>query len=210
LVIPRKGTNTFHVPTTATINPRRKMNITTTKPFADLAAMEATVEAVTAQRELGRVTFTMNSESTGGLTAKTETGPLMQAGVPDESRRGKYTLHSDEPLSLLGTDTAVSPAEYILKGLAGCYVVTLASLAAARNINLDQIRLTLGFDIDLSGFLGIDKSVRKGAEHITVDVELESAGTSQEDLQDLVKALEATSPIRDTLANPVKVTTTLI
>ncbi|MEV4954018.1 OsmC family protein [Paenarthrobacter nitroguajacolicus] len=57
---------------------------------------------------------------------------------------------------------------------------------------------------------GIDKSVRKGAQHITVDVELESAGTSQEDLQDLVKALGATSPIRDTLANPVKVTTTLI
>ncbi|MFP3600219.1 OsmC family protein, partial [Chryseobacterium sp. SIMBA_029] len=78
----------------------------------------------------------------GGLTAKTETGPLLQAGVPDDSRRGKYTLHSDEPISLLGTDTAVSPAEYILKGLAGCYVVTLASLAAARNITLEQIRLT--------------------------------------------------------------------
>lgn len=183
--------------------------VTTTKPFADLAAIEATVEAVTAQRELGRVTFTMNSESAGGLTAKTETGPLLQAGVPDDSRRGKYTLHSDEPISLLGTDTAVSPAEYILKGLAGCYVVTLASLAAARNITLEQIRLTLEFDIDLSGFLGIDESVRKGAEHITVNVELESPGTPREDLQNLVKALEATSPIRDTIANPVKVTTTL-
>ncbi|MFP3547600.1 hypothetical protein SB748_29930, partial [Rhizobium sp. SIMBA_035] len=68
--------------------------VTTTKPFADLAAIEETVEAVSAQRELGRVTFTMNSESAGGLTAKTETGPLLQAGVPDDSRRGKYTLHS--------------------------------------------------------------------------------------------------------------------
>lgn len=111
--------------------------------------------------------------------------------------------------ALLGTDTAVSPAEYVLKGLAGCYTVTPAALAAARNITLEQIRLTLGVDIDLSGFLGIDDTVRKGAEGITVDVDLVSPGTPREELEDLVKALEATSPIRDTLANPVTVITTL-
>ncbi|WP_024821080.1 OsmC family protein [Arthrobacter sp. 31Y] len=183
---------------------------TSTRPFLDLAVIEDTVAAVTENRDLGQVTFTMLSESAGGLTAKTETGPLLQGCVPDEARRGKFTLTSDEPISLLGTDTAVSPAEYILKGLAGCYMVTLASLAAARSIRLESIRLTLGFDIDLSGFLGIDGSVRKGAEEIRVDVEIDSAEASAADLEDLIAALEATSPIRDTLANAVKVTTTLL
>lgn len=180
-----------------------------TEAFADREAIEATVAAVTAQRELGKVTFSMLSESAGGLTAKTVTGPLTQAGTADESRRGKFTLHSDEPVSLLGTNTAVSPAEYILKGLAACYIATLASLAAGRNIPLKHVALTLDFDVDLSGFLGIDDTVRKGAQQITVDVHIDSPGTSREDLEDLIVALEATSPIRDTLANPVPVITRL-
>lgn len=185
------------------------MSTATTQPNVDQTAVEATVAAVTAQRELGQVTFTMRSQSTGGLTAKTQTGPMIQAGTPDESRLGKFTLHSDEPLGLLGTDTAASPAEYLLKSLAGCYTATLAFLAAARNISLDEVRLTLAFDTDLSGFLGIDKTVRKGAMQVTVDVEIDSAGTPREGLEELVHALEETSPIRDTIANPVTVTTRL-
>lgn len=185
------------------------MNTATTQPKVDLAAVEATVAAVTAQRELGQVTFTMHSESAGGLTAKTQTGPMVQAGRPDESRLGKFTLHSDEPLALLGMDTGVSPAEYLLKSLAGCYTATLAFLAAARKITLDEVRLTLAFETDLSGFLGIDKTVRNGAKQVTVDVEIDSAGTPRNELEELVKALEETSPIRDTITNPVTVTTRL-
>lgn len=165
--------------------------------------------AVSADRELGQVSFTMRSQSTGGLSARTETGALVQAGQADESRRGKFTVHSDEPVSLLGTDTAISPAEYLLKGLAGCYMVTLASLAAARHIKLEQIRLTLGFDIDLAGFPGVDNTVRKGAQGITVDVEIDSPATPREQLEELVHALEHTSPIRDSIANAVTVTTRL-
>lgn len=182
---------------------------TSSEAFADAAAIEATVAAVTENRELGKVTFNMLSESIGGVAATTVTGPLVQAGEADESRRGKFMLQSDEPVPLMGTDTGVSPAEYILKGLAGCYIVTLASLAAGREIPLNKIKLSLGFDIDLSGFLGIDKDVRKGAQQITVDVEIDSPGTPREDLEDLIAAMETTSPIRDTLANPVDITTRL-
>lgn len=186
-----------------------ELQTSSTKVFADLTAIEATVAAVTENRELGKVKFSMLSESAGGLMAKTVTGPLTQAGKEDESRRGKFTLHSDEPVTLLGTDTAVSPAEYILKGLAACYIATLASLAAGKSIPLEHVALTLGFDVDLSGFLGIDDSVRRGAQQITVDVQIDSPGTSREDLEELIQALEATSPIRDTLANPVPVITRL-
>jgi len=178
------------------------------QPFVDLDAVQATVEAVTQNRDLGQVRFTMHSQSSGGLTTRTQTGDLVQAGQPDVARRGKFTVHSDEPVALLGTDSAVSPAEYVLHALAGCYMVTLASLAAARRIELQQIRLTLAFDIDLAGFLGIDRTVRKGAQGITVDVEIDST-ESREDLEALVQALEQTSPIRDTIANPVTVTTRL-
>lgn len=42
-----------------------------------------------------------------------------------------------------------------------------------------------------------------------MDVQIDSPGTSRKDLEDLIGALEASSPIRDTLANPVPVITRL-
>lgn len=181
---------------------------TTTQPYADLDAINATIQAVTTDRRLGEVRFTMHSESGGGATAHTHTGALVQAGQPDQTRHRQFTVSSDEPVALLGTNTAISPAEYVLHALAGCYMVTLTSLAAARHIELRHIELTLGFNIDLAGFLGVDHTVRKGAQNISVDVTIDSPA-NREQLEDLVQALEATSPIRDTLANPVPVHTRL-
>jgi uncharacterized OsmC-like protein len=180
-----------------------------TRPFADIGEIRQTVDAVTANRELGKVTFTMTADATGGIASSIRTGALIQGGVADTSREGKFSATSDEPVALMGADTGISPAEYILTGLAGCYTVTLASLAASRGITLDEVRLSLGFDIDLSGFLGIDSTVRKGAQGITVDVEIDSPDATRDQLDALIASLEATSPIRDTIANPVKVTTVL-
>lgn len=181
----------------------------TTGLSADLGAIRETAAAVADRRELGQVTFTMTAESTGGITARVQTGALMQGGIDDEARAGRFSVTTDEPIALLGTDTGISPAEYILTGLAGCYTVTLASIAASRGITLDAVRLSLGFDIDLAGFLGVDDTVRKGASGITVDVEIDSPDATREQLEELVVALEATSPIRDTIAAPVPVRTTL-
>lgn len=181
-----------------------------TKPYVDFDAMKATIETVRQQPQLGKVSFSMRSQSMGGLALSTQTGPLTQDTAVDESRSGKFTLVSDEPVGLLGTDLGVSPAEYTLKALAGCYAVTLASIAASRNIQLDEIKLDLHFDIDLNGFLGIDSSVRNGAQAIRVDVELASEGTSREALDELVQLLPLRSPIHDTLANPVNIVTRLI
>lgn len=179
------------------------------QPYLDPQALSETVAAVRANPDLGRVTFSLESTSHGGLRMLSRTGALTQAGQRNEIRQGKFTLSSDEPASLLGSDQAVSPAEYILKGLAGCYGVTLVSCAAARGIQLQRIDLELEFDINLGGFLGVDKSVRMGAEEIKVKVRLESPGVSRSELLDLIGELERTSPIRDTLANPVRVTTQL-
>lgn len=185
------------------------MTTTASAPSADAAAIAATVDAVRTEPTLGQVTFRVNSRSAGGVVAASETGPLTQGGATDEHRASKFVLRSDEPTPLLGTDTAVSPAEYALKALAGCYTVTLASLAAARGVRVDAMEMDLEFDVDLRGFLSIDHSVRKGAQQIRITLDLQSNTASREELQDLVRAVEATSPLRDTLANPVDVVTTL-
>lgn len=104
----------------------------------DLEALNQTIDAVRGDRTLGKVSFAVNGEWQGGFRVNSQTGGLTQAGQVDNSRRGKFTMSSDEPASLLGTDTAISPAEYMLQALAGCYTVTLAANAAARGIELES------------------------------------------------------------------------
>ena len=182
----------------------------TTKPFVDINAIRDTQDAVRKQPELGKVTFNVSGKSTGGLSLLSQTGSLIQNGEADQSRDGQYKMVCDEPIALLGTDKGVSPAEYILQGLAGCYTVTLASMAANKGIVLDSINLNLDFDIDLNGFLGLNADVRNGAEEIRVDVDLKSESATKEELESLIEQLPFNSPIHDTLANPVSVKPRLV
>nr|CAD6437676.1 OsmC family peroxiredoxin [Rhizobium sp. Q54] len=183
--------------------------MSTNKPYLDPKALAETINAISKEPKLGHVTFSLEGQSDGDMRISSQTGPLTQAGSADSSRRGRFTLLSDEPTSLLGTDRAVSPAEYVLHGLAGCYAVTLTALAAQEGVELTKVDVDLEFDVDLSGFLGIDDAVRPGAQQIRVDVAVESPGTPSYVIERLVKALEERSPIRDTLANPVDVVTNL-
>lgn len=179
-------------------------------PFADINAIRETQEAVRNQPELGKVTFKVKGKADGGLAMTSHTGALIQNGKPDDERDGKFSLVSDEPVALLGTDTGANPAEYVLHALAGCYTVTLASMAASKGIDLSGLELDLGFDIDLNGFLGLDGSVRKGAQAINIDIKMTSDAASREQLEELVLGLPNNSPIHDTLANPVKITARLL
>lgn len=176
----------------------------------DSQALADTVAAVEDDRSLGHVTFGIHGAWQGGLTLRAHTGALTQAGVGDTSRVGKYVMESDEPMALLGTDTAVSPAEYLLQALAACYTVTLVANASAQGIELDSVRLSLEADFDLSGFLGVDDSVVPGVQEVRVDVEVDAPGTARDRLESLVKTVEIRSPIRDTLARSVSVKTGLV
>jgi uncharacterized OsmC-like protein len=180
------------------------------KPFADINVIRETQEALSKQPELGKVTFKLKVQSNGGLAMVSKTGPLVQNGQPDNSRDGRFSLVSDEPTALLGTDTGANPAEYVLHALAGCYTVTLASMAAEKGVDLSGLELDLGFDIDLNGFLGLDKSIRKGATAINVDRKLTSETANKAELEALVAELPNNSPIYDTIANPVKITNRLV
>ncbi|PPG28600.1 osmotically inducible protein C [Pseudoclavibacter sp. RFBG4] len=181
----------------------------TQKPGINAVALKETIAAVTDNRALGQLTISVSSVSTGGTTGKTSTGTTVQAGETDNSRAGKFTVHSDEPVALLGTDAALSPAEYISHALAGCYIVSLGAIAAQRGIELEKIDLDLDLDLDLAGFLGVDDSVRNGIQEIRVGVKIDAPGVSDATLAELVEVLEQTSVIRETLINPVKVVTTL-
>lgn len=176
----------------------------------DTTALRQTMDAVHEQPGLAQVTFGLNSEWAGGCRQQATSSDVIQDGATVAGRTATYVFESDEPAALLGTDTAASPGEYVLQALAGCYAVTFAANAAVRGIELSALRFEMQIDFDLQGFLGLDKDVRPGAQQIRVDVHASSPNASTEQLQVLTEIVQQRSPIRDTLANPVIVTTNLI
>ncbi|MFK4146590.1 OsmC family protein [Streptomyces sp. NPDC004065] len=175
----------------------------------DTGALFETIEAVRNEPALAQVTFTLGSEWVDGCHQSASTGPVRQNGSEIETKTARYSLESDEPAALLGTDKAASPGEYILQALAGCYAVTFAANAASRGIELSTLRFDLEADFDLQGFLNLDDTVRPGAQEVRVTVHAESPNASRAQLEELTQAVQQRSPIRDTLASAVQVTTSL-
>ncbi|MEU9530419.1 OsmC family protein [Streptomyces sp. NPDC048210] len=175
----------------------------------DVQALEDTTAAVRADPRLGRATFSVNGSWQGGCRLTAQTGALTLGGERDETRVARYVMSSDEPAALLGTDSAVSPAEYLLHALAGCYTVTLAALASERGIQLKAYRLEVEGDIDLRGFLGVDSTIRPGLQRVRVRLHIDAPDSPRAQLEELVSLVENRSPIRDTLVSPVEVVTTL-
>lgn len=175
----------------------------------DTEALSETLDAVRKEPGLAHVTFGLESDWIDGCHQRASTTDLLQNGEVVETRTARYTMESDEPAALLGTDNAASPGEYVLQALAGCYAVTFAANAAARDIKLDSLRLDMQADFDLHGFLGLDDSVRPGAQEIRVDVHATSSNASPEQLRELTEIVQQRSPIRDTLASSVTVKTVL-
>lgn len=185
------------------------MTTTTALNGINVEALKETVSAVAERRALGEVTFAISGIWDGGCRLVSQTGPLTQAGEADEQRIGKFKMSSDEPEALLGTDTGVSPAEYLLKALAACYTVTLTANAAARGIELQRYDLELTADFDLAGFLGVDDTVGTGAQSIQVNIHLDAPDASRAELEELLRVVESRSPIRGTLTQGVEVHSTL-
>ncbi|MFR9798233.1 OsmC family protein [Streptomyces sp. MS06] len=176
----------------------------------DTEALRRTVDAVREKPGLAQVTFGVRSEWDQGCRQRATTTDLLQDNRVVTGRTARYVLESDEPTALLGTDSAASPGEYVLQALAGCYAVTFSTIAATRGIELSSLRLELQTDFDLQGFLALDEAVRPGAQEIRVHVRAESPNATTEQLQELTEHVQKRSPIRDTLANPVTVTTILL
>ncbi|MFB6349826.1 OsmC family protein [Moraxella sp. ZJ142] len=153
----------------------------------------------------GKLTLEMSSQSNGGLSVKTSTGKAILGGKVDNIRVGKFQTIGDEPPLLGGQDAGLSPIEYLLQGLAGCYTASLAILAEQNGIELDDIHINFAADTDVSGVLGLNPNARKGVSQIRSDIQLKSATASTEQLDDLIVKLEAFSPLYDTLVNGTQI-----
>ncbi|TNE60529.1 MAG: OsmC family peroxiredoxin [Bacteroidetes bacterium] len=124
------------------------------------------------------------------------------AGQEDTTREQPFVYDNDEPPVLLGENKGANPGEVLLHGLLGCMTTAMVLLASARGIEVSGVTSKVEGDIDITGFLGLNATSKKGFQQIRVTFDIE--GATEEQKQELI-TLAKQSPLFNSLVNPVDV-----
>jgi len=171
----------------------------------DTPTLLATINAVAGQPGLAKFQFRAHNEWVEGTHSKSVMLGFHGAGQELKHAEAFYA-DSDHPTVLCGADTAPTPVEWLLHGLASCLMAGVANIAAARGIKLTKVKCSVDGDIDLRGILGISDEVRNGFQNIQVSFEIQGDAPAEK-LNQLVEQARARSAVFDVLTNgvPVKV-----
>jgi uncharacterized OsmC-like protein len=167
-----------------------------------------TVNAIKGTPSLAKFNFRSTSRWGGGAKSSTAIKSFYGAGQEDSSRKETFTLDGDEPAVLLGTNTAPNAVEAVLSALAGCMTVAFIYPASAQGIKVESLEYSMDGDVDLQGFLQLSDKVRPGLQNIRVRAKVK-AEAPREKIQELLDYATKTSPVMDTIRNPVPVSVEL-
>lgn len=167
----------------------------------DVQKLEATIEAINKNPDLGEFTFHATNEWVDGAHSKTviertDGGPEVMV------RSEPFVVDSDQPGVLMGNDGAPNAVTMLLHALASSLSVAIVYNAAARGIEIDKLSISIDGDIDLHGFLGLSQEVRPGFQDVRVEVDLRSDAPRAK-VEELVRYAQKVSPVVDTLRNRI-------
>jgi uncharacterized OsmC-like protein len=177
----------------------------TPKPLngVDTPTLFATINAVDGQRDLAKFTFRASNRWERGTHSRARVETFDGAGGQHQHERD-VTYDIDHPKVLVAADNGPTPVEFLLLGLSGCLTLGIATVAAARGVEITSIESRLEGDIDLQGVLGLDKSVRNGFQHVRVAFDVKGNAPAEK-LREIVDQSKARSAVYDVLTNGVKV-----
>lgn len=175
----------------------------------DVDRLVATVGAVQTDPGIAKFTFRARSTWESGARNRGEIGAFEHAGATTTERPETFVLIGDEPPTLLGTNAGPNAVELVLQALAFCYAVGYAYNAAARGIEIEELRYEVEGDLDLHRFLGLG-GPRAGFSSIRAKSWVRSPNATTEQLEELCQYVQDTSPVRDILTAPVPVETSLV
>ena len=184
------------------------MTTTTLRNGIDVDQLVQTIEATQSDAAVGTFTFRAQSSWQDGTHSIGRIQGFTHAGQEDDSRAEPFELDGDEPPVLLGSNKGPNAVELVLQALAFCYAVGYVANAAAQGIELTRMDYEVEGDIDVRDFLG-QQGPRPGFTQIRVTGRVSSPNATEEQLTELCSYVQDTSPVRDILANPVPVDTSL-
>src|SRR5512144_849467 len=175
----------------------------------DVDGMKELDRKVREKPALGKRTAKLRCTWQRGVKALVEIGAQEVLGKAATPPTRRFFLAMDGPAGLGGVDAAATAAETLLAALAGCIASGIAANAALFNVPIEALSVDLEGDIDFRGVLGHDKSVRNGITDIRYTVTIKSPAP-EDQVRRCKETIDRKSPVADSLANPVKITSTFV
>jgi uncharacterized OsmC-like protein len=175
----------------------------------NLEAVKHLDQAVRDNPALGKLTIKVQATWERGTKAVVTVGPIHALGQNLFPRTRRFVIMSDDPVPLGGVDAAPAPPEMLLAALAGCVTSGIATNAALFDVPLDAMSIDMEADMDARGMLGHDRSARNGITDIRYTVHIQSPAP-EDKVRRCKETIDRKSPVRDTLANPVRITSDLV
>jgi uncharacterized OsmC-like protein len=168
----------------------------------DTATLFATLDAVRATPEMAKFQFRATNRWVSG-THNQSTLHGFHGATQEMTHKQPFTYDADHPAVLVGEDNGPTAGEFLLHALVACLTGGIATIAAARGVNLDSVDAAVEGDIDLLGTLGLSDEVRNGFEQIRVSFTLR--GDNPEKLAAVVEQSRKRSAVFDVLTNGIPV-----
>lgn len=166
----------------------------------DVQRLGETIKQVSNEPELARFQFRVRNRWSGdGGYSKSTVEDMYGAGAERPHKR-RFEVEADEPEVLVGEDRAPNPVEHLLNALAGCLTGAMVYHAAARGIRLDEVESEIEGDLDVRGFTGTAKDVRKGYQRIRATFHVKSDAPAE-----VLRECASFSPVFDSLSNGVPI-----
>ncbi|MBC3757427.1 OsmC family protein [Hyunsoonleella sp. SJ7] len=169
----------------------------------ELESISNTVEAIQANKDIAKFQFRARNRWISGGHNRSTMQDFYGGCQEDESRETAFVFDNGEPPILLGSNEGANPVEFVLHALAGCMTTTMMLHAAANGISVDKVSSKLVGDLDVQGFLGLDKTIRNGYQNIKVEFDIQGDLT-EEERQTLI-GFAHQSPVFDIVTNGVPV-----
>lgn len=186
--------------TTATVSNADKLN------GVNLPVLRQLLADVKRDKHEGDTRWAVTTRWQGGAISETEVSECEIAG---RRINRNFKFRSDEPLELAGTNTSPNPQELLMGALNSCMMVGYVALCSLHGIELESVEIETEGEIDLRGFLGIDKSVKPGYDSLHYTVRIKGNGLPDQ-FAAIHEMVMATSPNRFNIANPIKLTSHLV
>lgn len=151
----------------------------------NLPAYENLREVVKKDPAQAQFTFKTTTEWLGGARARTQAR--------------NFSIVTDEPHPLGGTDSAPDPVELLLTAASTCLQIGIVTQAAKRNIEIHNLSVEAEGDLDVRGYLGVEE-VRPGYQQIRYKVNIKS-DAPREVIEEIVRLVQRTSPMVDNITN---------
>jgi uncharacterized OsmC-like protein len=167
----------------------------------DLDALGDAMREIEADPAKGKVGFQVKSAWMGQTRSRATVDSYMMGG---EKICRRFAIDIDEPLELLGENSAPNPQEMLMAAFNACIMVGYVAGAAVNGIRLESVEIETSGELDLRGFLGLDASVPPGYERISYVVRIKGDGTPKQ-FREIHETVMRTSPNYFNISRPVSI-----